>query len=225
MNSSQIQQRISRMYDTYADQYESAEGHGILTSTEKEAWSVDIRAAADLQAGHKVLEVGAGTGVFSRLLAEWGCHVVGLDSSEAMLTEAHKRLPPLMARQIDFRSGDTHQQNLFEPQTFDWIVSRYLVNHLHDPWLVFQNWKHWLRANGRVLIIEGLWPRSDWGDDDLVDTLPLSCLQTRATVAYLLEKAALTIQSNVWLERVNAYFATQGNSVSRFYMVIAQKIT
>jgi ubiquinone/menaquinone biosynthesis C-methylase UbiE len=49
------------------------------------------RLLANISGAGKLLEVGCGTGHFSRWLAEKGFGVVGLDISPAMLTEARRR--------------------------------------------------------------------------------------------------------------------------------------
>jgi hypothetical protein len=72
-------------------------------------------------------------------------------------------------------------------------------------------------------MLEGLWFRKGWGDDELVDLLPLSCHQTRAAVAYLLQKSGFAIETNQWLTHVNDYFASTGKSESPRYMVVAMK--
>ncbi len=192
-----------------------------MTATEQEAWRTDLLSVVDFPAGCRVLEVGAGTGAFTRLLAEWGCQVVGLEASAAMLAEAAKRLPASLAPRVEFHLGDTHQPELFRPATFDWLVGRHVVSHLYDLLAAFHNWAAWLRPNGGVLVLEGFWPREDW--DDLVDRLPLCCLRTRATIAYLLEQAGFAIQANTWLERVNAHFASMDQGPQQQYLILARR--
>jgi ubiquinone/menaquinone biosynthesis C-methylase UbiE len=46
---------------------------------------------ADFEGARSALEVGCGTGHFTRWLAERGLHVTGLDTSPAMLAEARRR--------------------------------------------------------------------------------------------------------------------------------------
>lgn len=218
-----LQTRITTERYMNGEKYEAEAGHGI-GPVEKAAWVADILSAVAFAEGCQALDVGCGTGVFSRLLLEWGCQLVGLDASKAMLQEAEKRLPPQFQGKARFLAGDTHQPDTFSPLTFDWITARQVVGHFYDPLLVFQNWHSWLKAGGRVLILEGLWFRKGWGDDELVDMLPLSCHQTRAAVAYLLEKSGFEIETNQWLANVNDYFAGTGKSESPRYMIVARKL-
>ena len=54
-----------------------------------------------IREGHRVLEVGCGTGVFLRAAADRGAEVYGLDASEALLELARARVP-----EADLRLGD-----------------------------------------------------------------------------------------------------------------------
>jgi len=217
-----LQVRITTERYTDGAKYEAEAGHGI-GPVEKAAWTADILPAATFAAGCQVLDVGCGTGVFSRLLLEWGCELVGMDASEAMLQEAEKRLPPPFQNKARFVAGDTHQPDTFSPLTFDWITARQVVGHFYDPLLAFGNWHRWLKPGGQVLILEGLWFRKGWGDDELVDLLPLSCHQTRAAVAYLLEKSGFAVKTNQWLAHVNDYFRSTDKSESLRYLTVARK--
>jgi ubiquinone/menaquinone biosynthesis C-methylase UbiE len=222
MKKSEIQSLTNQRFDADAAIYESQRGHGFADETERAAWIDDIRSAITLSPGEKVLDVGAGTGVLTRLFAEWGCSVVGLDPSQGMLAEARKRLPESFATMVKFRQGDTMDNTLFPAETFDWIVSRQVACLLPDPLQAFTNWRQWLNSHGQVLIIDGLWSRQSWSNDELVDNLPLSCLQTRGAMVYLLEKAGFVVTGCVWLERVNR--CLEATQQQQRYMVFARKM-
>lgn len=218
-----LQQLINQLYDDEAETYEAEPGHGI-SDAERECWRADISPALQLKSSSHVLDVGAGTGVFSRLVADWGHSVTGLEPSPNMLRVAESTaLPQGYADRLRFVLGDAHQADLFDEATYDCIVSRQAVCYFRDPLMVFQNWHRWLKQPGCVLVVDGLWFREGWSSDELVDQLPLSCLQTRATVAYLLEKAGFRIVANRWLTTVNAHLAANGESNSPRYLVVAHK--
>ena len=217
-----LQSLINDIYDNEAIKYESEEGHG-MSDAEKAEWQADILKLVDFTEQRSVLDVGAGTGVFTRLLASWGCHVVGIEPSVGMLRQAKSHTHPPLSTAIDFLLADTHDSQLFAPQDFDMIVSRQAVCYFHDPLLVFQNWHKWLKNEGQVVVIDGLWFREGWSKDSLVDKLPLSCLQTRATVGYLLEKSGFSIETNEWLTHVNQFLLNRGESKSLRYVVVARK--
>jgi len=139
-----------------------------------------------------------------------------------MLNEAQRRVPDHLTPFLSFVRGDTIRDgNLFPNHSFDMIVSRQVVCHLTDPLTAFHHWHTWLKPHGHVMVIDGLWSREGWGNDELVDSLPLSCLQTRRTVAYLLERSAFEIEQCLWLERVNTTLGII--TTSPRYLIVARK--
>lgn len=212
-----LQQQINQLYDSTATSYDTEPGHGILDE-ERALWRADIFAGIEPKTGSRVLDVGSGTGIFAQIFADWGCAVVGLEPSAAMVAQARAKQAAPATNPITYIVGDTHAANLFAAATFDLIVSRQVVCYFHDPLQVFANWSHWLKPGGQVVVIDGLWSRAGWGNEALVDQLPFSCLQTRATVAYLLAKAGFQVTYNHWLTQVNAYLAP---NASPRYMIVA----
>lgn len=217
-----LQQQINQLYDNTATSYDTEPGHGICDD-ERALWRTAIFAAIEPKPGSRVLDVGAGTGVFSQLFADWGCAVVGLEPSAAMVAQAQAKQAATVANPITYLVGDIHTVELFDAATFDFIVSRQVVCYFHDPLQVFENWRRWLKPGGQVVVVDGLWSRAGWGDEGLVDQLPLACLQTRATIAYLLEKSGFQVTHNSWLTQVNTYLQAAEIATAPRYMIVAQK--
>jgi protein-L-isoaspartate(D-aspartate) O-methyltransferase len=63
----------------------------------------------DVKAGHKVLEVGTGSGYQAAVLAELGAHVYTIEIIEALGLEAEKRLAALGYRSVVTRIGDGYR--------------------------------------------------------------------------------------------------------------------
>jgi ubiquinone/menaquinone biosynthesis C-methylase UbiE len=145
-----------------------------------------------------------------------------------MVAEAQPRLPPSLADQVSFMVGDAHTDR-FPADSFDAVVSRQVVCHLHDPLQAFRHWHRWVKQSGTVMVIDGFWSRQGWTSGalaDSIDHLPLSCVQTLGTVAYLLEEAGFTIGHRGWLETVNQHVAaSEPGSTSRSprYIILGQK--
>jgi len=214
-----LQDTINHSYDDQAKDYDTQDGHG-MDAVESELWMAEVLPPKPSQPDCSVLDVGAGTGVFSSLWLEWGAAVTCLEPSEKMLEKARDNL----SGKVSFVLGDTHDPALFPDGGFDLIVSRQVACYFRDPLLVFQNWRRWLKPGGQIVLVDGLWFRDGWSDDHLVDQLPLSCLQTRATIGYLLEKSGFQILENKWLDQVNAYLSGVGQSKSPRYKIVAKKV-
>lgn len=113
--------------------------------------------ALDPQAGARVLDLGCGTGVIARRLAErvglMGL-VVGLDLSQAMLDVARSlgKHPALQ-----FERGDAQALNL-PASHFDYALAARLLMHVSEPHVVLRELGRVVRRRGRLALLE-----RDWG--------------------------------------------------------------
>jgi SAM-dependent methyltransferase len=235
MRRDAIQERLISEYygGEHAGQYEDEAGHG-WSDDERNAFEEDVREAvaiADPNAkeGLKILDVGTGTGQFARLLAEWGHNVHGIDIAPDMLAQARHRIPESLRQRLSFELYDCQDpasSSRPDAGSYDYVVSRQVIGHFDDPIAAFSNWRHWLKEGGRTVVVDGLWSREGWrsekgSNDDLIDSLPLACTQSRGTVQYLLRQAGFVIEYCGWLERVNA--AMNWKHSSPRYLVVARK--
>lgn len=107
---------MTRAYDFLADKFEELNDDcGYLT------WSqYFLNGLSSVSAGLKGLELGCGSGAFSRALCRAGYHMSGADISEAMLSKAE-----YLAREenlsISFFFADA--ANLIVPEKYDFILS------------------------------------------------------------------------------------------------------
>ena len=215
-------------YDEAAAHYEDEPGHGIQTGEERTAWMADLSRVLDGAPGRHVVDVGTGTGVLARLLAENGYRVDGVDISLGMIERARELLPSSLLAKVSYRVGDA-QDDLFPAASVDAVVSRQVVCHLDDPIRAFRSWRRWLRPGGLVVVIDGFWGRKGWTGGplaDAVDQLPLSCVQTIGTAAYLLAQAELAVEHRGWLQAVNDQLAAADPGAterSPRYVVVARK--
>lgn len=81
---------------------------------------------SDFPEAKTVLEVGCGTGHFTRWFAEQGLRVVGLDNSEAMLAEARKR------NGVSYVAGDALALP-FDDRSFDVVAFITTLEFVADP--------------------------------------------------------------------------------------------
>ncbi|MEM8679896.1 MAG: methyltransferase domain-containing protein [Planctomycetota bacterium] len=193
-----------------------------LTSADHEACVADLRAEVAFSDGMHILDAGSGTGALCLALVRvGGLCITALEPSSAM-SDLLKAKPELGGVSVvngfcDHLDDRSH----FAGGTFDVIASRQLANCLYDPCAAFRNWHYWLRDEGTVAVIDGLFDRDAWTGtwDGLVDTLPLSACQTTATVAYLLEESGFRVQHAGFMTRTNALSSTG----TQRYLVTAVK--
>ena len=97
-----------------------------------------------------VLDVGAGTGMFSVAMARWlqTSMVIGVDPSMPMLTQAHQRntFPG-----VHYIAGDAHALPTRAGQ-FDLALLSRVIHHMRDRRLCARELKRVLRPDGVVFI-------------------------------------------------------------------------
>jgi hypothetical protein len=96
-----------------------------------------------------------------------------------------------------------------------------VVNTLFDPLQAFRHWLHWLKPGGAAGVIDGLYGRDGWPSlrEEEVDVLPLSALQSLATVPYLLEASGFRVERVQRMASVNALPTTR----TPRYVVLARR--
>jgi ubiquinone/menaquinone biosynthesis C-methylase UbiE len=149
-----IQSDITRYWNFRSASYDAEPQHDVRQERERDAWTADLRALLPPPPA-RVLDVGAGTGFLSLLLAGMGYTVTGLDPAEGMLNAARRKSSHL-ANPPDFQVGDGHTPPFAEGE-FDIVTSRHILWTLRDPATAFAAWHRVLRPGGRVLAIDSLW--------------------------------------------------------------------
>jgi 2-polyprenyl-3-methyl-5-hydroxy-6-metoxy-1,4-benzoquinol methylase len=101
--------------------------------------------------GLTVLDAGCGEGYLSRILAENGAIVTGIDSS-ARLIEAAGAQTKTDARPVSFDVGSVDELP-YADSTFDLVICNHLLNDLYDPSRPISEFSRVLRSGGRLIIL------------------------------------------------------------------------
>jgi len=91
----------------------------------------------------RILELGAGPGVFTHYLEPWEKNVYATDASEAMCKLGQKNIPAVNWKQMDARKIDNGP--------WDLICSSSMLQWLDQPEQVLHHWKSVLAPKGHVL--------------------------------------------------------------------------
>lgn len=168
-----------------------------------------VIAAANVQPGDEVLDLGCGTGQISIPLATLGAVVLGVDVSPAMAgrlrAEARRRaLPALAAIAVPIEELD------LQPASVDLVVSSYALHHLRDvdkARLVTAAFG-WLRPGGRLVIADMMFGRGSSGHDRAIIRSKISVLARKGpagwwrigknAVRYLLRVQERPISMKAW---------------------------
>jgi demethylmenaquinone methyltransferase/2-methoxy-6-polyprenyl-1,4-benzoquinol methylase len=112
----------------------------------------------------RVLDVACGTGLVSAaLVARWGCRVVGLDQSEAMLGRARTRAAadPQLGARASFLAGEAESLP-FADGEFDHLTFTYLLRYVEDPAATLRELARVVKPGGRISSLEFCVPSGAW---------------------------------------------------------------
>lgn len=169
-----------------------------------------LAAAAGIQGGERVLDVGCGMGGSALFLAKtYGCTVSGvtLSSFQRYWAACSARWQRL-SRQTNFRCADA-EQVAFESNSFDVVWSIECTEHLFDKPLFFRRAADWMRPGGRMAICA--WLAGDPLETDeqrklvyeVCEGFLCPSLGTQADYEQWMQDAGLVLErSDLWTERV-----------------------
>lgn len=137
---------IAAMFDGVAEKYDTT--NTVLSFGQDRSWRRSTRAALQLQAGEKVLDLGAGTGVSTEELTRSGAYVVGCDISLGMLAVGRRTRPsvPLVA-------GDALALP-FADNTFDAVTTSFVIRNVANTPAALRELARVTKPGGRLVICE-----------------------------------------------------------------------
>ncbi len=134
----------------------------------------------DLPVGAEILEIGCGTGRFSRKAAAGGYRVAAADVSRIMLDYVAMKARQENAGEIELQHAGFLTMN-FAAKRFDAVVTVAALHHLPDVWkqVAFDNIFRCLKSGGQLLLRDVVFScgRSGYADcftkfiDDMPDAL------------------------------------------------------
>lgn len=153
-NATERQEKVDHLFDTSASHYDWITD--VMSFGSGRWYRNDALRRAGCMPGHKVLDVGAGTGVITLLaqniVGEEG-EAVALDPSEGMLAEARKRGVRVTAKGV----GESLP---YPDDHFDLLTMGYALRHVSDLHTAFREYLRVLKPGGKVLLLEISRPKS-----------------------------------------------------------------
>lgn len=102
----------------------------------------------------RILDVGSGTGVNFRYFPE-EAEVYALEPSPTMVDIARKKADNSQnITFINLGMGDTRLNDIFEPNSFDYIISTLVLCTIPDPTEALKQFHEWLKPGGRLIAME-----------------------------------------------------------------------
>lgn len=159
-SSSQPAERLKKYWDDDATGYDDSPGHHPRTRYELAAWRAALVGLLPPPPS-TVLDVGAGTGFLSLLVAGLGHDVTALDASPRMLEQLRRKATGagVAVTTVLGDATSTLQQSsdAGEQPRFDVVISRHLLWTLPDPVGALRAWREASAVGGRLVLVEALW--------------------------------------------------------------------
>ncbi len=136
---------IASAYDGWSGTYESME------NATRDLAATALRGQKVRLPGRDVLEIGCGTGINTRYLAENCRSVTAIDFSERMLGKARENVA---AENVKFARGDIRLGWEVENSSFDLVVCALVLEHIENLGHIFDEAARALRPGGEFLLYE-----------------------------------------------------------------------
>ncbi len=122
-----------------------------------QTWNALSLGLMNLVSGKRIVDLGCGNGRLTRLFAEAGNQVTGVDNSEEQIKLAKKSA----AGSVDFRIGSMEATGLPDA-SFDIVVLSQSLHHAADPREVIREAHRLVAPKGRILVLDLLAHEEDW---------------------------------------------------------------
>ena len=137
---------VAAMFDRVAKRYDLMDA--VMTGGMDHVWMAALRKAVDPRPGERILDLAAGTGASSAVLARAGAEVVACDLSEGMIAVGRERHPD-----IEFVLGDALDLQ-FEEASFDAVTISWGLRNIPDPEKALREMARVVRPRGRLVVCE-----------------------------------------------------------------------
>jgi phosphatidylethanolamine/phosphatidyl-N-methylethanolamine N-methyltransferase len=135
----------SRIYSDFARFYDSVFGRAFVDREHEVIESLNLRP------GHRVLEVGVGTGISLGAYPPY-VHVVAIDPSREMLAQATAKARENDWRHIELRQADALNLD-FPDNSFDDVTTFHVMTVVPDPVRMMSEMVRVCKPGGRVVIV------------------------------------------------------------------------
>lgn len=137
---------VARMFDAVAPRYDTT--NTVLTGGIEHLWRRAVMKIIDARPGDRVLDIAAGTGTSSAVLADRGVDVVPADFSLGMLREGRRKRPDLA-----FTGADATALP-FADASFDAVTISFGIRNVADPNQAIAEFRRVTKPGGILVVCE-----------------------------------------------------------------------
>ncbi|MGH7907542.1 MAG: class I SAM-dependent methyltransferase [Candidatus Binataceae bacterium] len=135
----------SRVYSDFAQFYDSVFGRAFVSHEHEVIESLPLRP------GHRLLEVGIGTGISLEAYPPY-IHIVGIDPSADMLRYANDKVRENSWGHVELHEGDAQSLD-FPDDTFDYVCSFHVMTVVPDPVQKMREMVRVCKPDGKIVVV------------------------------------------------------------------------
>ncbi|HEY9497593.1 MAG TPA: bifunctional demethylmenaquinone methyltransferase/2-methoxy-6-polyprenyl-1,4-benzoquinol methylase UbiE [Terrimesophilobacter sp.] len=139
-------EQVAAMFDEVARNYDRT--NSVLSMGNSWVWRMHTVRAVAPKAGERILDVAAGTGTSSAVLARSGAEVVAVDFSSGMIEVGRHRHP-----QLTFVEADATALP-FKANEFDAVTISFGLRNIENPRKALKEMYRVLKPGGRLVVCE-----------------------------------------------------------------------
>lgn len=146
--------QIERYYDQFADVYDVKHGVALAGHVHNFARHYEPFLRRAVPEGARVLELGCGSGVYTRWLCDRGCEVVAMDISGNMAARARSRCPEANIIVGDCEDPAAHLPAAEIEKRFDIVLGVNTFSYYLHKKEALQRYARLLRNDGKLVLID-----------------------------------------------------------------------
>ena len=185
-------QKVAKVYSAYSGIYDLIFGK-IFNDSRMAAIAL-----LDLKTGHRVLEVGVGTGLSLPLYPK-DCAIVGMDLTGPMLKKSVKRIKKFGLKHVDLQQMDASYLAFGDGQ-FDSVFAAYVISTVPDPGKVLAEMIRVCRPGGKIVLLNHFSNENQFVSRFEKSISPLCSrigFRSDLSLESLLEESGLTVEQTI----------------------------
>ncbi|MEE2887067.1 MAG: metalloregulator ArsR/SmtB family transcription factor [Planctomycetota bacterium] len=113
-----------------------------------------------------VADIGTGTGILARELAEAGVRVLAIDRSQQMIDTARAKCGEALADRVEFRCGEANALPVSDGEV-DAAMAHMVLHYLASPAEALQEMARIVRPGGRIVVVDFVQHDNEWMKQEL----------------------------------------------------------